>query len=62
MLLAAIFQREFSITDNCESYRRWCDYSRVRDDMSTISDAEFAPRHVVVWKRQKACTPLSQIQ
>jgi polyphosphate kinase len=26
-----------------ESYRRWYDYSRARDDMFTMSDTEFAP-------------------
>ena len=31
-----------------ESYRRWYDYSRARDEMFANTDTEFAPWHVVV--------------
>src|SRR5947199_2072272 len=31
-----------------ESYRRWYDYSRARDDMFAMTDTEFAPWHVVI--------------
>lgn len=36
-----------------ESYRRWYDYSRARDDMFAMTDTEFAPWHVVISNDKK---------
>jgi polyphosphate kinase 2 len=36
-----------------ESYRRWYDYSRARDEMFAMTDTEFAPWHVVVSNDKK---------
>jgi polyphosphate kinase 2 (PPK2 family) len=36
-----------------ESYRRWYDYSRARDEMFSMTDTEFAPWHVVVSNDKK---------
>jgi polyphosphate kinase 2 len=36
-----------------ESYQRWYDYSRARDEMFAMTDTEFAPWHVVVSNDKK---------